>query len=289
MTHTKPLPADTDHLYVEQDQSAQHRLKPRRLGRWGRIGLALLVLYAVLNVLLAWYSWGSSRGSHARELAHIQVSPSEHPFYWPMLGLHVLGGSIALLTCAFQIWPWPRAHHPRVHRRVGRVYAFAGVYPAVLFGLIVEAYWPFSVATALSQVFVMLLWAFVTTMGIVMRRRGLIEEHRRWMLRSFGLTCSVLVELTIDLPLQVLISTEFHSRLGSNLDVYFQLKDSNENWLGLAIIVVVVEGILERERLQRVMLQRSRSAGSGGLQEPGQAPEKAGIASALADPGYRQR
>jgi hypothetical protein len=95
------------------------------------------------------------------------------------------------------------------------------------------------------------LWLGVTLFGFRMRRQGRIAEHRRWMFRSYALTCSVLVELAIDPFVQLLISTQYHSRLDSNLDIYFQIKDSNENWVGLLIVILVVEGYLEYERMRR--------------------------------------
>src|SRR5690349_4566826 len=56
--------------------------------------------------------------------------------YYPMLVGHVVFGSIAILTCCLQVWPWLRARYPDVHRRIGLAYVFAGVLPAGVLGLI---------------------------------------------------------------------------------------------------------------------------------------------------------
>jgi len=37
------------------------------------------------------------------------------------------------------VWPWFRSTNPVAHRRIGRVYVFAGVLPAGLFGLVIGA------------------------------------------------------------------------------------------------------------------------------------------------------
>jgi uncharacterized membrane protein len=230
--------------------------RPKHRHLAGYIALGILAVYASWAVAVVWQRWGQlnpNQGSQAREYANIVLSPSQHPWYFPMLAGHVLTASVALVTCIFQIWPWLRVNHPSLHRYIGRVNIFVGVFPAVVFGLIVEVFWPFSVATMLSQVFVLALWGFVTAMGLRMGRKGLTEEHRRWMLRSFALTCSVLVEVSIDPALEVIIGTEFHSRLMSSKDIFMQLKDSNENWLGLFIIILCVEGFLERERFRRIV------------------------------------
>ncbi|WP_431873270.1 DUF2306 domain-containing protein [Amycolatopsis sacchari] len=221
---------------------------PRRI-RGRHVAVVLLALYVLAALVVAWQRWGQfdpNVSSQAREIAHIELDPAQHPWYFPMLLLHVTASSIALATAVFQIWPWLRRAHPRAHRTIGRVYAFAGVYPAVFFALVVQAFWAFSVPTAISQIVPLILWTATTTYGIVLRRRGRIEEHRRYMLRSFALTCLVLMELTIDLPVQLLIGIQFHSRLGSNMDIYMQVKDTTENWLGLVLMFVIVELWLER-------------------------------------------
>lgn len=224
--------------------------------RWGRdIALGLLAAYALTALVIAWSRWGKfdpAMGSQARERVGISLSPTEHPWYYPMLLLHIVGASVALATCVFQIWPWLRRTHPRVHRYVGRVYVFAGVVPGAIFALVVQAFWPFSVVTAFSQVVMALLWLSVTLYGFVLRRQGRIADHRRWMFRSFALTCTVLVELTINPIVELIINTQLHTRLASSLDIFMQVKDTNENWLGLTICLVAVEWKLERERIRGI-------------------------------------
>jgi uncharacterized membrane protein len=225
--------------------------KPRRR----RNVILTIVGLAVLAALyIAWQRWGHfdpAMGSQAREKAHIQIDSREHPLYFWLLIGHIMGASIALGAGVFQLWRGLRTKHPRIHRNIGRIYVFAGVLPAVFFALVVEAYLPFSVVTAVSQVTLSVLWGGVTIFGFVLRRQGRIAAHRRWMYRSYALTCSVLVELSIDPFVQMLISTQFRSRLDGNLDIYFQVKDSTENWVGLLIVILVVEGYFEYERLRR--------------------------------------
>lgn len=239
--------SDAAHHQIAPD-SAVHR-KPR--GRGSTIALVVLAVCVVIALYIAWERWGRldpDLGSQAREIAHIKLSPAEHPWYFPMLFLHILAASVALATSVFQVWPWLRRRFPQVHRNVGRVYIFGGVYPAVFFGLVVQVFWAFSVPTAISQIVPLALWTAVTTCGLVQRRRGRIVEHRRWMLRSFALTALVLIELAIDPFVQLLVRTELHTRLGGNMDIYMQMKDTTENWLGLTIAIISVEWWLERER-----------------------------------------
>lgn len=231
-----------------------------RRRRWRNFFFGFLAFYVLVNLTTAWLRWGHldpKMGSQARNAAHIALSPSVHPWYFPALLMHVLGSSIALGLVGLQVWPGLRERYPKLHRMTGRIYIFGGVLPGAFFALLVEVYWPFSVATMLSQVTLALLWLFCTFYGYALRLRGEITDHRRWMLRSFALTCVVLVEVTIDLPVQIIIATELHTRLMSNLDIYFQLKDSNENWIGMFIVLCAVEGFLEWEHRRDTRKQRA--------------------------------
>ncbi len=241
---------------VEQWSPADALQDGERRGRrsWGRnVALGLLALFALTALAITWSHWGKfdpGAGSQERERVGLSLSPAEHPWYYPMLLLHIVGASVALATCMFQIWPWLRRVHPRVHRYVGRVYVFAGVYPGAVFAIVVQVFWPFSAATVLSQVVPAALWVAVTTYGVVLRRQGRIAEHRRWMLRSFALTVTALAVLVIDPLVDLVIGTQLHTRLVGSMDIFLQVKDANENWLGLVICLVAVEWKLELDRLR---------------------------------------
>ena len=40
--------------------------------------------------------------------------------HYPLLVVHVVCSSIAIVTCVVQIWPWLRGRFPASHRRIGR-------------------------------------------------------------------------------------------------------------------------------------------------------------------------
>jgi uncharacterized membrane protein len=238
----------------------------RRGFRWwaAKIAMGVLLLWVLSTLFFAWIRWGRldpNLGSDAREVAGNQLSPSEHPMYYPMLFMHVLCASIALATVVVQLVPWVRAKHPKVHRIVGRIYVFAGVLPAVLFALIVEAFWPFSVVTTVSQIMQSFIWAGTTVYGLILRRQNRIVEHRRWMLRSFAQTASALVVVTIDPFVTALVNTELQSRLMNNLDVFVQVTGSMDNWIALVVVIIAAELWLERDvrRRQRRIVRAPES------------------------------
>jgi uncharacterized membrane protein len=238
--------ADSD----DQERSARLRRR-QRLRNIAVIFLTVIVLYALVSVWSRWGQFNPKLGSSARAAAGIPINPKQHPWYFPMLLMHVITASLTLPTCVLQLWPWLRREHPRIHRIVGRVYIFGGVWPATVFGLIVEAFWPFSIETAFQQVFLALLWTAVTTYGFVLIRRGEYARHRRYMIRSFALTFSVMVETALGYPVSWIMAIGYHSELGGNKYIFQQASASTDNWLGMVVTIIAVEWWLERDQLRR--------------------------------------
>ena len=104
----------------------------------------------------------------------------------------MLFGSVALLTACLQVWPWFRRRHPVAHRIIGRVYVFGGVLPAGLWRLPIGALSPFGPVARVSNVLLASLWLAFTITGYRMARQRRYVEHRRWMIRSFALTASII-------------------------------------------------------------------------------------------------
>ena len=115
------------------------------------------------------------------------------PLFYPLLVTHIIFGSVALLAGTMQVWPWFRGRYPAIHRMIGRVYLFGGVLPA---GITVLGVAPLSSTGFVSQVgntMLALLWLPVTIAGYRMARQRRFVEHREWMIRSFALTTSIVV------------------------------------------------------------------------------------------------
>lgn len=164
--------------------------------------------------------------------------------YFTVLMVHIVSSSVALATCALQIWPWLRRRHPRIHRISGRVYIFAGVYPAAITVLVLETAWPS--INVFSDYITSSLWLGTTTYGLVLARKRRIADHRRWMLRSFALTISVLfsqvLQPTIRSLLSVYIDNEYAMMLTSSAITV---------WMSWILPFLAVEWLLEREQLRR--------------------------------------
>lgn len=216
--------------------------------------------YADFFVWSRFYTFDPGISSSARESVGRELSPLEHPWYYPWLITHIIGATIALAGCSFQVWPWLRRRYPAVHRWSGRVYIFAGVVPGALSGLVVEAFWPFSISTAFQQVALSLLWLGVTGLGLYYAIRRNTTEHRRWMIRSFALTASVIIETAIRWPIEEITRGDYDTLLAGNNDVFQQITAVNDNWMGLVLAILLSEGYLELERRREIAVRREPTA-----------------------------
>jgi uncharacterized membrane protein HdeD (DUF308 family) len=116
-----------------------------------------------------------------------------HPLFYPLLVTHIFCGTVALLAGCFQVWPWFRGRFPVAHRWIGRSYFFLGIFPA---GIAVMGVAPFSSSGFVSQVgntMLGVLWLVTGVSGYRMARQRRYPEHRKWMIRSFALTTSIVV------------------------------------------------------------------------------------------------
>ena len=106
------------------------------------------------------------------------------PLYYPVLIVHMIAGTIAMLAVVPQVWPWLRERHPKVHRTFGRVYLL-GTAVAVATGLVVVWWAPKSGKT--GALCLLLVWGATSAIGYHAARRRNFAKHRQFMLYSFAI------------------------------------------------------------------------------------------------------
>lgn len=181
--------------------------------------------------------------------------------YYPLLVAHVLFGSVAMLTCCAQIWPWLRQRHPAAHRTIGRVYVFGGVIPAGVIGLTIGAVSPFGPALRVSNVLLATLWLSFTITGLRMARRRRFVAHRRWMIRSFALTMSVVTNRVWAVIAVAVLMPQLPTTFGGNEEMMVQTIAGLAGWLGWVIPLLLAEWWLERGDTAALL---ARAAPAGG-------------------------
>jgi hypothetical protein len=171
--------------------------------------------------------------------------------YYPMLVAHVVFGSVAILTCCLQVWPWLRATHPDIHRRIGLAYVFAGVLPAGVLGLILGAQTPFGPVLRVSNVLLSLVWMFVTIAGYRAGRQFRTTEHRRWMTRSVVLTLSIITNRVWAVVWVITLSPQLATTFAGNEALMVQTIAGLSGWLGWVLPLVIAEWWLDATSSRR--------------------------------------
>jgi len=192
------------------------------------IPLAVVVLaFLAYQVNRFWGVWGTSEAP---------VSPhGGFTLYFPLLGIHMLGGFTAMFAAMLQVWPRLRRNHPVVHRFSGRIYVVATLIAGTGALLIVRFAPP---AGRIGVIVATIIWMTTAVAGFVLARRGNYVAHRAVMLYSFAALMSivmgvVIVELGLALP--VTVNT-----------VYLNYLLESGRWGGLLVDLMIVQWWLLR-------------------------------------------
>lgn len=226
-------------------------VKPRW---WRRPWVAPLAVVAIAFVAFSLPPYLSMNPAMSRVPA-----PDFFPPHFAVLSLHVIFGSIAMITCCLQIWPWFRERYPQAHRRIGRVYVFGGCLPSGVLGLIVSVTTPyFGPVTAASGVVLASLWVACTLAGWRMARQRRFVDHRRWMVRSFALTLSIITNRLWGVVFVIALSPELETTFHGDEALLASTVSALSAWLGWVLPLLFAEWWLERGDAAK---RRARAAG----------------------------
>jgi uncharacterized membrane protein len=146
-------------------------------GRWSLATIALAAL-AALGFFVA------------VALPYLLLQPAVLARYEPRrawLLTHVAAGGVALLTGPIQLWLGVSGRTTRVHRRLGVAYvASVAIGSAAAFYLAAHTNLGWGFAAGITGLGI--AWLLTTAMAIGAVRRGFIEQHRQWMVRSYTVT-----------------------------------------------------------------------------------------------------
>ncbi|NUT36820.1 MAG: DUF2306 domain-containing protein [Hamadaea sp.] len=178
-------------------------------------------------------------------------------WHYPLLLGHITFGTVALVTCCMQIWPWLRRKNPALHRRTGRVYVLGGVLPAGLLGVPVAllAVTP-SVAGKVGNATLAIVWLAVTVAGFRAARAQRYAEHRRWMIRSFALTTSIVVNRLWTGVVLVALMPMLDSQFGGDEGALVQSAVDAAIWLSWVVNLLIAEWWIERGQRPRRKARR---------------------------------
>lgn len=246
----------------------------RRFGsRIALIALALAVAAFVALFIPRYLAFDSS-------VARLPIA--RYPYYYPLVIVHVLTATVTLTTCVLQVWPWLLRRHPRVHRWVGRAYVTC-VYPAAVSVIAISALWPFSPVSGLSDIMHALAWLVATTAGYVYIRRRQYFFHRRWMLRSFVLAASNVLNRVVGFPIQAVLAAHMTTLFGGDEHAMMEAVAAANSWLCWTTALIALEWWMDRDFRRFGPGRRAVTAANERLQVHKRLDDAAPVALAAAD------
>ena len=108
-------------------------------------------------------------------------------WHFPLLLTHIFAGAVALTLGPLQLLRRLRRRR-LVHRYLGRVYLFAGVFPASVAGIGLAMLTTAGPVAAAGLAVGDVLWFGTAVLGYRTARAQRYRDHERWMLRNLALT-----------------------------------------------------------------------------------------------------
>jgi len=179
--------------------------------------------------------------------SRIQPEPSLAA-YFPVLTAHVFLGCAALLLGCLQVWPWLRARRPRLHRIIGRVYVGLCVVAGLL-ALYLATNTPYGPVARASSTVLATLWIGTSVAGLLAARRRDFAAHRRWMIRSFVLACSIATNRIWVVVLVITLTPGYHD---NNLALLITTAGLS-SWLGWTLPLLATQVWLDRDHRRRTV------------------------------------
>lgn len=142
------------------------------------------------------------------------------PIWRPTFYIHVISGMAVILVGPLQFIPQLRQKSMKIHKLLGKIYAYGILIFAAPTGLIMAFYAEGGNSSTIAFLIMGLLWFTTTILAIVFIRKGNVKAHQKWMHRSFALsfaavTLRILVplfSLTTELTeLEIIVSTAWLS------------------------------------------------------------------------------
>jgi hypothetical protein len=110
--------------------------------------------------------------------------------YLPAFYIHIVTGSIVLITGVFQLNKMIRTRYITWHRAAGKVYVFVILIFTAPSGLVMSLYANGGLAAGIGFALLALLWWFFTWKGFQSAVHMELNAHRKFMMRSYALAFS---------------------------------------------------------------------------------------------------
>ena len=114
-----------------------------------------------------------------------------HLKYWRVsFYIHVFTSPVVIISGLFQFNRWILKNHARIHRISGYVYILTVIFITGPAAFIMSLWANGGRIAQLSFVLLSILWVLFTYLAYHHVKKGSIDRHAKWMLRSYALTLS---------------------------------------------------------------------------------------------------
>ena len=155
------------------------------IGTKALIGLAgLAAVFFIIVAALPYRAMLGSEESARHVLEDFQFN------YWPRRGwllVHITGGFIALLSGPVQLWLGLHDVKLHIHRKLGLLY-IAGMTIGSIGAIGLALQTDGGLVFGSGLFFLAIAWITTTSLAYVAIRKGLIDQHREWTIRSYVVT-----------------------------------------------------------------------------------------------------
>jgi uncharacterized membrane protein len=179
-------------------------------------------------------------------LLHPTSAIADHyrPFKWWLLP-HGIAGGLALFLGPLQFSKRLRQRFLGWHRISGRVYVY-GVAVAAPLGVYIEyvkyTHGIGSLPLVIATVGFATLWLVTTGIGFILARRRIIQDHRKWMTRSYAVALIFLETRCVD---QIPLLTAMFERPSRVLESH----SISDLWIYVLFAPIAAELVLQCEKM----------------------------------------
>jgi uncharacterized membrane protein len=173
---------------------------------------------------------------------------ARYPHRRPELLLHIAAGAVALLVGPIQLWLGLRGRTLAAHRVLGFTYVTSvGLGSVAAFYLAARTTLGWVFATGITGLGI--AWILTTTLAVVAIRRGLVEQHKEWMIRSYVVTFAFVTFRALWLTLQAAGIGTQAEQLGASA------------WFCWAVPLLIVESVMQGRRIFGTLHASARATG----------------------------
>ncbi|MCX6181301.1 MAG: DUF2306 domain-containing protein [Bacteroidetes bacterium] len=193
--------------------------------------LLCLATFLMLKTISLYFSFDDKVAFLSQKQDYIDNTIWKISFY-----VHVFSSIFVLLAGFTQFSNYILANHKKIHRWLGRFYAyniFLINFPA---GMIMAIYANGFLPSKMAFIILDCLWFWFTLKAVIEIRRKNVKEHKNYMIRSYALTCSAITLRTWKLILSNLFTID-------PMTLYMI-----DAWLGFVPNLLFAEWLIKRKK-----------------------------------------